>query len=238
MIELIFGYLAGLLTLLNPCVLPILPIILVSALRQDRLGPVALAAGMSLTFVVLGVGVAALGPAFGIDDLIVSRTAALVMVLFGLILLVPRFNAAFAGGASLVSAQAGSKLDSLDQSGLAGQFIAGLLLGAVWSPCIGPTIGGAISLASQGQHLVWATAIMASFALGVSTIILALAYGAREAIVKRQAALRGLAERARPIMGVALVTIGLAIFFGLHHRIDAWLLNILPAWFQDLSVAL
>jgi cytochrome c biogenesis protein CcdA len=238
MIELIFGYLAGLLTLLNPCVLPILPIILVSALRQDRLGPVALAAGMSLTFVVLGVGIAALGPAFGIDDLIVSRIAALVMVLFGLILLVPRFNAAFAGGASLVSAQAGSKLDSLDQSGLAGQFIAGLLLGAVWSPCIGPTIGGAISLASQGQHLVWATAIMASFALGVSTIIQALAYGAREAIVKRQAALRGLAERARPIMGVALVTIGLAIFFGLHHRIDAWLLNILPAWFQDLSVAL
>ena len=59
--DLIFGYLAGLLTLVNPCVLPVLPIVLASALQAHRLGPVALAAGMSASFVILGVGIAALG---------------------------------------------------------------------------------------------------------------------------------------------------------------------------------
>ena len=58
-LDLLLAYGAGLLTLINPCVLPVLPIILGSALREERLGPVALCAGMSTAFVIVGVGVAA-----------------------------------------------------------------------------------------------------------------------------------------------------------------------------------
>ena len=61
--ELIFGYFAGLLTLINPCVLPVLPIVLASSLHRDRRAPLALAAGMSVSFVALGLGVTAVGPA-------------------------------------------------------------------------------------------------------------------------------------------------------------------------------
>ena len=64
--DLILAYLAGLLTLLNPCVLPVLPIVLQSAFQQDRRAPLALAAGMSLSFVALGLGLSALGPALGL----------------------------------------------------------------------------------------------------------------------------------------------------------------------------
>ena len=52
--DLFFAYIAGLLTLINPCVLPVLPIVLATALNADRRGPIALAAGMSLSFVTLG----------------------------------------------------------------------------------------------------------------------------------------------------------------------------------------
>ncbi|MGC9419829.1 MAG: cytochrome c biogenesis CcdA family protein, partial [Rhodovulum sp.] len=94
--ELIFGYLAGLLTLINPCVLPVLPIVLATSLQADRRAPLALAAGMSVSFVALGLGVATLGPALGITEDTVSRAAAVLMVGFGLVLLVPAFGARFA----------------------------------------------------------------------------------------------------------------------------------------------
>jgi len=72
--------------------------------------------------------------------------------------------------------------------------VGGLLLGAIWSPCIGPTLGGAISLASQGQDLFWAFLIMLSFALGIGSVVVALGYGTGEAIRRRQEKMRGLAN--------------------------------------------
>ncbi len=234
--DLLFGYLAGLLTLINPCVLPVLPVTLLAALNSHRLGPVALATGMSVTFVILGMGIAAFGPAIGLDDLAMSRIASLFMVGFGLILLVPRFSAGFASATGGTANSASMKLIGVDGSGLKGQFIIGALLGAVWGPCVGPTLGGAISLAATGENLAWAAMIMTAFAFGISTIILTLSYGAREAIIKRQAGLRALAERARPITGVVLIALGMTIFFRLHHSIENWLLDNMPTGLLDFSV--
>jgi len=236
--ELLLGYGAGLLTLINPCVLPILPIVLATALNASRFGPVALAAGMSLAFVSLGIGVAAVGHLLGLDETIVAQAAAVVMIVFGVVLLVPQFSAVFATATAGMASGADTQLDQVDRSGVTGQFLGGLLLGAVWSPCIGPTLGGAIGLASQGENLFWAGAIMVAFALGVSTIILALAYGTRGMIQKRQALMRRLAHSARPIMGVVFVAVGFAILFRVHHMIEAWAVENLPAWLIDLSVSI
>ena len=236
--DLIFAYGAGLLTLINPCVLPVLPLVLASAVQSHRLGPVALAGGMSLAFVALGIGVATLGRAVGLDQETISQAAAVVMILFGLVLLVPRLNAGFATATAGFAARADDGLTQMDQTGLQGQFLGGMLLGAVWSPCIGPTLGGAIALAWQGESLGWATAIMAAFALGVSTIILALGYGARAAILRRQALMRRIAARARPIMGVLFVAVGVALLLGVHHMAEMWAIETLPAWLIDLSVSL
>jgi cytochrome c-type biogenesis protein len=236
--DLIFAYLAGLLTLINPCVLPVLPIVLASALQAHRLGPLALAAGMAGGFVVLGLTVAAAGQALGLSEQTVAQAGALMMIGFGLVLLVPRLNAGFATVTAGFSASADAGIDRIDRSGLGGQALAGLLLGAVWSPCVGPTLGGAISLASQGQNLTWAGAIMAAFALGVATVILALGYGARSVLQRRRGALRSLADKSKPIMGTVFIAVGLAILLRLHHAAEAWLVNTLPAWLIDFSVSL
>ncbi len=236
--EVVFAYLAGLLTLINPCVLPVLPIVLASSLHRDRRAPMALAAGMSVSFVALGLGVTALGPALGLNTDTVARIAALLMVAFGLVMLVPALSGRFSVATAGLAARADAQIDSTVDAGLGGQFASGALLGAVWSPCIGPTLGAAIALASTGESLGRAGAIMVAFALGVSTLILALAYGAQSVIRRRQATLRALAERAKPAMGLTFIAVGLALWFGLNHIIEGWLVENLPAWLIDFSVSI
>ncbi len=236
--EFIFAYLAGLLTLINPCVLPVLPIVLVGALNANRYGPLALAAGMSASFVVFGVLVTAFGQSLGLTQSVLAQIGAYVMIAFGLVLVVPQFASRFETVAAGVAAGADTRMDSLNHGSLTGQFLGGLLLGAVWSPCIGPTLGGAIALASQGESLFYVTLIMAFFALGVSTIIISLGMGAQSAIRTRAQALRALAERSKPLLGITFIIVGAMLVFKIHHMLEAWALQIMPIWLQDLSVML
>jgi cytochrome c-type biogenesis protein len=156
-----------------------------------------------VSFVVLGLGVTALGRSIGLTPETVADAGAVLMILFGLVLLVPAVFRGLRHRDGRVSARADARDGRRRPQRAAGQFLGGLLLGAVWSPCIGPTLGGAISLASQGESLLRAGAIMLAFALGVSTVIVALGYGARSVIQKRQAWMRSIATRARPILGAS-----------------------------------
>ena len=236
--DLIFAYLAGLLTLINPCVLPVLPIVLASSLQTDRRAPLALAAGMSVSFVALGLGVAALGPALGLNDETVSQVAAVMMIGFGLVMLVPALGGGFATVTAGRAARADAGITASSGSGLPGQFLGGALLGAVWSPCVGPTLGAAIALASQAQDIGRAFAIMLGFVLGVSTLILTIAYGARRLLQRNQAGFRRFAARAKPIMGAVFILIGVMLLARLNHRIDGWLLEVMPHWLVDFSVSI
>ena len=218
MIELLFAYGAGLLTLINPCVLPVLPIILASALSADRRGPLALALGMSLSFVVFGMIVATVGHAIGLTETTLSNIAATLMVLFGLVLVVPAFSRQFETATAGFAAGADTRLHGVDLSGLRGQFLGGTLLGAVWSPCIGPTLGGAIALASQGESLLRSATIMIAFAAGVSTLIIGLGYGAGHLI--RSEGLRTFAQRSKPLIGVLFIAVGVMILLRVHHIIE------------------
>lgn len=236
--DFIFAYGAGLLTLINPCVLPVVPIVLAAATRGHRAGPVALAAGMALTFVALGLFVTVAGASLALDETTVAQAGAVAMAGFGLVLLLPGANRAFALAAGGLASGADRRMHSLAGKGLTTHFLGGALLGAVWSPCVGPTLGGAIALAYQGQALTYASAIMAAFALGVATVMLLLGYGAQSAIRARAIQLQRLGQHAPAIMGWALLLVGLAILTGTNHTIEAWALDRMPVWLQDLSVSL
>lgn len=236
--EILVSYGAGLLTLINPCVLPILPIVLAGALQASRWGPLALAAGMGLAFVTLGFAVIAAGHLIGLTEETVARAGAMLMVGFGLVLLVPQASARFATATAGFANRADTEMRHTAMSGWQGQFLGGLLLGAVWSPCVGPTLGGAISLASQGQDLPRAFAIMLGFAFGIGTVIVALGYGARSALRRHMGALHRVASASRPILGGVFLFVGVAILMRWHHMAEIWLLDRMPVWLQDLSVTL
>jgi cytochrome c biogenesis protein CcdA len=153
-------------------------------------------------------------------------------------MLIPALGGRFALMTSGVAARADAGMTATANGGLGSQFLGGILLGGVWSPCIGPTLGAAIAMASQGVNLVRAGAIMAAFALGVATLILLLAYGARHWLRRNMARMRALSERAKPLLGATFILIGLGLWFRVNHIIDAWLIEHLPAWLVDLSVSI
>ncbi len=233
----LWAYVAGVLTLINPCVLPLLPIVIAAALRNSRWGPLALAAGLTLSFAALGVSVTAFGHLANISSESINRAAAIMMVGFGVVLLVPRAQAALATLAAPLASRANSRIDARERSGLAGQFGVGVLLGAVWSPCVGPTLGGAIGLAASGEGLAQATVTMLAFGVGVSTVLVALAYGSRRAVSARRERLAAWMPWAKPLMGAILLVVGIAILFHLDRMIEGWLLDRMPVWLQDLSVS-
>jgi len=168
----------------------------------------------------------------------VARAAAVLMIGFGAVMLVPALGGRFALATAGLSARADAGMTATAPAGLGGQVLGGVLLGAVWSPCIGPTLGAAIALASQGQDLMRAGAIMVAFALGVSSLILVLASGARTWLRRNMARMRTLATRAKPVLGVTFILIGLGLWFRINHIIDAWLIGTLPAWLVDFSVSI
>src|SRR5581483_6349004 len=146
---LFLSFLAGALTTINPCVLPLLPIVFASALASGKLGPVALLAGLVSSFTLIGVAIAASGSFFGLDERTLRFLAAVLFAFIGIALFIPAFEQRFSalfmrlgGGAAALAGRAGT-------FGTTGQFAVGFLLGAVWSPCSGPAFGAAIALAAQ-----------------------------------------------------------------------------------------
>ena len=195
-----------------------------------------MALGLTVSFTTVGVLVTAFGHLIGLDEFVINRIAAIIMIIFCIILLLPRAQEKMANAVAPLASGANDRIDKAESGGLKGQFFIGVLLGAVWSPCVGPTLGGAIGLAASGSGLLQATITMLFFGLGVSMILLSLSYGTRELLAKRKNRLMGWMKWAKPVMGVTMILVGLALLFRLNHVIDAWLLNVMPVWLQELSV--
>jgi cytochrome c biogenesis protein CcdA len=229
------SFLAGALTSMSPCVLPLIPILLGSALQEHPAGPLTLALGLALSFAGLGVALASVGFALGIDADAVRTGAALVMACFGAILLSASLQERFArAGAPLVN-RAGAVLGAPGKAGLAGQFVLGTLLGLVWAPCAGPTLGAAVGLAASGGTAPRAALMMTLFGLGAAAPVLALAYASRRwAGVGRQR-LRALARVAKPAMGSVLVAIGLIVLTGTDRIVETALTRAMPGWLLDIT---
>ena len=163
-----FGLLAGILSTLSPCVLPILPILLGSATNAHPRAPLALAGGLALSYAVIGTLIAWLGAAIGLDTTIFRNIGAMILGSFGLVLMSSSLQERFALATSSIGNAGNNFITKINLGGLGGQFAIGLALGVVWSPCVGPTLGAAIVLASQGAQLPQVAFLMGIFGIGAA----------------------------------------------------------------------
>jgi cytochrome c-type biogenesis protein len=120
-----------------------------------------------------------------------------------------------------------------ERGSLAGQFGVGVLLGAVWTPCIGPTLGAASVLAAQGRDLVQVAVTMLLFAIGTAIPLLLLGLISREALLRWRGRMLATGKGGKTVLGVVLVTTGAILLSGLDKPIEAAILNAMPAWLSE-----
>ena len=232
------AFLAGILSVMSPCVLPLLPLVLGAAASEHRLGPAALAAGLALSFVIIGLFVATVGFAIGLDAGIFRTGAAIMLILIGLVLMVPAAQTRLAVAAGPVSNWTESRFGGFSTAGLLGQFGVGMLLGAVWSPCVGPTLGAASLLASQGRDLGIVALTMLLFGLGAALPLLLLGTLSREVLMRWRDRMMGLGKGLKAALGLILVATGLMIASGYDKAAETALVNASPAWLTSLTTRL
>lgn len=229
------AFVAGLVSIFSPCVLPLLPVVLGTAVSEHRFGPAALAAGLAISFLALGLFVATIGFSLGLRTDVFRTVAAILLFVAGAILVVP----ALQGRLTMATAPIGNWIDGRfggsSRRGLAGQFGVGLLLGAVWTPCVGPTLGAASILAAQGRDLLQVALTMLLFAIGTSLPLLMLGFVSREALLRWRGQMLATGRSGKLLLGVTLVAAATLILGGFDRMVEQLLLEAMPSWLVELG---
>lgn len=229
------SYLAGLLTALSPCVLPVVPLIVGSSLQRSRLGPALIALGLVLSFTGVGAILMATGASAAVSDSLLRPLASTLLIVAGIVLISKKLQSLLATLLTPLAARADRGLQATDGIGLPGQFLAGAMLGILWSPCIGPTMGATLALGAKGGLNSQVVLSMLLFGMGAATPIIAVAYGAQSLLASRRAQLLRTAEYGKAVFGVCIVLIGVITMFGADKTIEAWVLDWIPEWMAGLS---
>jgi cytochrome c biogenesis protein CcdA len=229
------AFIAGALSILSPCVLPLLPIVIGSAAAAHRLGPLALAIGIAGTFTAAGLFAATIGFSIGLDEDRLRAAAAVLMIIIGAALIVPALQTRLALAAGPMSRWADAKLGASSATGLAGQFGVEVLLGIAWSPCVGPTLGAATLLASRAEALPQVAATMLVFGFGAALPLIAIGLASREIVLKVRARALAAGRGLKIVLGIAFVLIGGAIVSGADKRIETALTEASPQWLTELT---
>jgi cytochrome c biogenesis protein CcdA len=229
------SFLAGMLSILSPCVLPLLPIVLGAAGAETRAGPLALAAGLCTSFVAIGLFVATIGFSIGLDTDLFRGIAGVLMIAIGAVLVLPGLSARLALASGGVTAWADKSVDRFRAYGAWGQFGIGILLGAVWSPCVGPTLGAASLLAAQSRDLGEVAVTMFAFGLGAALPLLALGLLSREAMLRWRHRLLSAGQGLKAALGLLLAAVGVLILTGFDRAFETMLVDASPEWLTELT---
>jgi cytochrome c biogenesis protein CcdA len=227
------GLAAGALSTLSPCVLPLVPVLVAAAVNAHRRGPWALGLGLALSFAIVGLALAAAGAA--IDPDILRTTGGVLLAVFGAILLIPPLSELFARAAGALGNSGHQLLARITLDGLPGQFLVGALLGIVWSPCVGPTLGAATTLASQGKDLGQISLLMLLFGIGAAAPLILLGSLSRTALMRLRGRLLLAGRYGKQLFGLGVLGLGLLIVSGTDKTLEAWILDRSPAWLTAVT---
>lgn len=229
------AFVAGVLTILSPCVLPLVPIVLGGAQSEGRWGPVALGLGLATSFTVVGLFVATVGFSIGLDGDLFRRIGGALLVGIGMILLVPAAQVRLAAAGGPLATGADSGMRKLDGRGPWGQLGLGALMGLVWAPCVGPTLGAASLLAAQGEDLGRVSLTMLIFGIGAATPLVLIGLMSRQAIARLRGRMLAAGSAGKYVLGGLMVLIGVMILMGLDKSIETALVQSSPAWLTELT---
>src|ERR687884_651397 len=201
---LVIGFLAGVVTAISPCVLPVLPILLAGGASGGRRRPYAIIAGLVLSFTAFTLSAAWILDRLGLPDDFLRNAALVLLFVVAATLLVPRLGE--------LLERPFLPLTRRRPAGAGGGFLLGLSLGLVFVPCAGP-IFSYVAVRAGSEHLnSKAVLLIVAYSLGAAVPMLLVALGGREISSK----LRG--RLVRPVLGVVMALAGVAIVFDLDTK--------------------
>ena len=247
--ELGIALVAGALTTLNPCVFPILPLVVGSALQEQRGAPLLMGLGMAAAFALLGLLTGLLAGSVGLDTDQVRTASAVLLIAFGLAMMLPQGKEWFARLVSPLADRASALSTGLSGSGTvagadgiaptagSGMLRAlgmGMLLGFVWTPCSGPLLASTLTLAASGGALK-AAGTLGVFGLGAAIPLVSVGYLSRATLNRLRAWVIAHGSRAQQVMGALLVLVGLLVLLGGDKALETALNRWLPSSWLSLT---
>jgi cytochrome c-type biogenesis protein len=123
----------------------------------------------------------------------------------------------------------------LHRNGVSGPFWMGVLLGGVWSPCVGPTLGAAALLAAQGRDLPQVALTMSAFAIGAALPLLALGMVSREFMLQWRNQMLSAGHSVKIALGLVFMMMGALVLSGFDRSVETVLVNVSPQWLTVLT---
>lgn len=234
MIEYALATLAGMATILSPCILPILPILLATGTARDRAAPVWIIAGFVTTYAASGILLGVLAASSGQLQAGIRTGAIVVLMLAGLTCFWP---APFERMVAWAQARwhrvhpAAPRLAPV--GGRSGALLVGASLGLAWTPCAGPVLASVLALAASSQSPAKASAMLGLYALGAGIPMLLIAYGGRW-INARLSFLQRHTDLLRKLFGLVAVSVALLQLLQYDVFVSAWATQWLPPLSQGL----
>jgi len=205
------AFVAGIVTAISPCVLPVLPIVFAGGATGDRRRPYAIVAGLVWSFTLFTLVATALLSALGLPDDLLRNIAIVVVLLVGISLLWPRLGA--------IVERPFQALGRRNPGGMGGGFLLGVSLGLLFTPCAGPVIAAVAVLAATQRFSVQGVLVTFAYALGAGVVFLLLAIGAQRGMTLRS--VRSRAPRIRQALGGLIVAVAIVMALGLDTKLAA-----------------
>ena len=225
-----FAFLSGIVTILSPCILPVLPIVL-SGSVGGKGRPFGVIAGFIVSFSVFTLVLTSLVQASGLAPDALRVAAVVLIFFFGLVMLVPRLRHGFEMIASRIARGGQGQTQT---KGFAGGLLVGSSLGLIWTPCVGPIMASVISLAINQSVDGGAVFIILAYSLGTSIPMLTIMLGGRT-MMKRVPVLSRNPDRIQQVFGVLMILVAVTIGLGWDRRFQSAVLRIFPNYGSGLT---
>lgn len=225
------AFLAGILTAVSPCVIPVLPIILGSTLKRNRLYPFLMVLGMALSFSLLGMVFGSFGSFIGVGKRTLETVATLLIFLMGLVIVIRPLSTLFSrwmGQLLSFNMPVSRPSESLFQA-----FAVGGTLGVIWAPCAGPILASILVLAAASKNVMTSFLLLFTYAVGASIPMLLIAYGGQKALSGRRF-IQQHAETIRYVFGWILIVAAILLYFGVFKRFQALVVPYFPDFITTL----
>ncbi len=230
----LFALLGGIVTILSPCILPILPIVLTGSVTGGKKRPFGVVVGFIASFTFFTLFLTAIVKATGLDANILRVVAVAIVAFFGLSLIITPLQVFVEKLFSPLANLASKKQGAENQEGFWPGVILGISLGLVWTPCVGPILAAIIALAATSAVGATAVAIMLAYAIGTSIPLFAITVGGRRLLETHPWLLKN-SQSIQKAFGVLMLVTALAIYLGWDRQFQAYILTKFPSYGTGLT---